>query len=291
MRSVSTDHTDGRPVQCRAMEITVFVKALVLGVVEGLTEFLPISSTGHLILVGDLLGFNDQKGEVFEIVIQIGAIFAILWEYRARFIGVLRGLGSDQRARAFVINLTVAFVPAALLGLAFNNAIKTMLFKAVPVAVAFIVGGLVIIWVERRNHVVRIRSVDDMTWRDALKIGIAQSFALIPGTSRSGATIVGGLLFGLSRRAATEFSFFLAVPTLISAGAYDAWTHRALFDASDLSVFSVGMIAAFVSAFVCVRWLTRFIATHDFTVFAWYRIAFGIVVLVTAWNGSVNWTP
>lgn len=291
MRSVGTDDTAGRRVQFRAMEITIFVKALVLGVVEGLTEFLPISSTGHLILVGDLLDFNDQKGEVFEIVIQIGAIFAILWEYRARFIGVLRGLGSDQRARAFVINLTVAFVPAALLGLAFNNAIKTMLFKAVPVAVAFIVGGLVIIWVERRNHVVRIRSVDDMTWRDALKIGFAQSFALIPGTSRSGATIVGGLLFGLSRRAATEFSFFLAVPTLISAGAYDAWTHRALFDAHDLGVFAVGMIAAFASAFMCVRWLTRFIATHDFTVFAWYRIAFGIVVLVTAWNGSVNWTP
>ncbi len=192
----------------------LLLKALVLGVVEGLTEFLPISSTGHLILVGDLLDFNDQKGLVFEIVIQTGAMLAILVEYRKRFTGVLLGLGSDPKARSFVINLIVAFVPAAVLGLAFNSAIKAALFKPVPVAIAFIVGGLIIIWVERRKHVVRVKSVDDMTWRDALKIGIAQSFALIPGTSRSGATIIGGLLFGLSRRAATEFSFFLAVPTL-----------------------------------------------------------------------------
>ncbi len=273
------------------MDIVLLIKAVVLGVVEGLTEFLPISSTGHLILVGDLLDFNDQKGLVFEIVIQTGAMFAILWEYRTRFIGVLLGLGSDPRARAFVINLLVAFMPAAVLGLAFNNAIKEVLFKPVPVAIAFIVGGLIILWVERRKHVVRVKSVDDMTWRDALKIGFAQAFALIPGTSRSGATIIGGLLFGLSRRAATEFSFFLAVPTLISAGAYDAWKNRALFDVHDLGVFGVGTVAAFVSAFLCVRWLVRFIATHDFTIFAWYRILFGVIVLVTASNGMVNWTP
>jgi undecaprenyl-diphosphatase len=273
------------------MDIVLLIKALVLGVVEGLTEFLPISSTGHLILVGDLLDFNDQKGLVFEIVIQTGAMFAILWEYRARFTRVLLGLGSDPKARAFVVNLLVAFLPAALLGLAFNNVIKAALFKPVPVAIAFIVGGLIIIWAERRKHVVRVKSVDDMTWRDALKIGVAQSFALIPGTSRSGATIIGGLLFGLSRRAATEFSFFLAVPTLICAGGYDAWKHRELFDAHDLGVFAVGMIAAFVSAFACVRWLMRFIATHDFTIFAWYRIAFGAIVLWTASNGMVNWTP
>ncbi len=273
------------------MDIVLLIKALVLGVVEGLTEFLPISSTGHLILVGDLLDFNDQKGQVFEIVIQTGAMFAILWEYRARFIGVLLGLGSDPRARAFVINLLVAFMPAALLGLAFSSAIKAVLFKPVPVAIAFIVGGLIILWVERRKHVVRVKSVDDMTWRDALKIGFAQAFALIPGTSRSGATIIGGLLFGLSRRAATEFSFFLAVPTLISAGAYDAWKNRALFEVNDLGVFGVGTVAAFVSAFFCVRWLMRFIATHDFTIFAWYRILFGVIVLVTAANGMVNWTP
>ena len=273
------------------MDIILLAKALVLGIVEGLTEFLPISSTGHLILVGDLLDFNDQKGTVFEIVIQTGAMFAILWEYRARFATVLRGLGTDPRARAFVLNLFIAFLPAALVGLAFNRAIKTVLFKPVPVATAFIVGGLIILWVERRKRIVRIKSVDDMTWRDALKVGIAQVAALIPGTSRAGATIIGGLLVGLSRRVATEFSFFLAVPTLICAGAYDAWKNRALFDAGDVPVFGVGLVTAFVAAFVCVRWLLRFISTHDFTVFAWYRILFGIAVLVTASNGMVDWTP
>jgi undecaprenyl-diphosphatase len=273
------------------MDTILLIKALVLGVVEGLTEFLPISSTGHLILAANLLDFNDEKGQVFEIVIQTGAMLAILWEYRARFIGVLLGLGSDPRARSFVVNLIVAFIPAAILGLAFGDAIKAVLFKPIPVAIAFIVGAFVIIWAERRQHVVRVKLVDDMTWRDALKVGFAQAFALIPGTSRSGATIIGGLLFGLSRQAATEFSFFLAVPTLISAGGYDAWKNRALFEVHDLGVFAVGMLAAFVSAFMCVRWLLRFIATHDFTIFAWYRIAFGIAVLATAWYGWVDWTP
>ena len=272
------------------MDIILLVKALVLGVVEGLTEFLPISSTGHLILAADLLDFNDQKGKVFEIVIQTGAVLAIVWEYRARFTGVLLGLRADPRARQFVVNLIVAFIPAALLGLAFGSQIKELLFKPVPVAIAFIVGGFVILWAERRKHAAHVKSVDAMTWRDALKVGIAQTFALIPGTSRSGATIIGGLLFGLSRRTATEFSFFLAVPTLILAGAYDAWKNRALFDVHDIPVFAVGTVAAFVSAFVCVRWLLRFIATHDFTVFAWYRIVFGIIVLVTASNGWVTWS-
>jgi len=273
------------------MDIVLLLKALVLGVVEGLTEFLPISSTGHLILAADLLDFNDEKGKVFEVVIQTGAMLAIVWEYRVRFTGVLLGLSSDPKARAFVVNLLVAFMPAALLGLAFGGAIKAALFKPVPVAVAFIVGGFVILWAERRTHRVRVKTVDDMTWRDALKVGVAQAFALIPGTSRSGATIIGGLLFGLSRRAATEFSFFLAVPTLICAGGYDAWKNRALFDAHDIGVFAVGMTAAFVSAFLCVRWLLKFIATHDFTVFAWYRIVFGVVVIATASSGVVNWTP
>ena len=272
------------------MDILLLLKALVLGVVEGLTEFLPISSTGHLILAADLLDFNDQKGKVFEIVIQTGAVLAIVWEYRARFIAVAQGLATDARSRGFVINLIVAFLPAALLGIAFGSAIKSVLFKPVPVAIAFIVGGLIILWAERRRHVARVKSVDAMSWRDAFKVGIAQTFALIPGMSRSGATIIGGLLFGLSRRTATEFSFFLAIPTLIAAGAYDAWKNRALFDVHDLGVFAVGIVAAFVSAFLCVRWLLRFIATHDFTVFAWYRILFGIIVLVTASNGWVNWS-
>jgi undecaprenyl-diphosphatase len=265
--------------------------ALILGIVEGLTEFLPVSSTGHLILAGDLLGFNDARGKVFELVIQTGAMLAVLWEYRVRFGRALVGILSERAAQRFWLHLAIAFLPAALLGLAFGSAIKAELFKAVPVAIAFIVGGLIILWVDRGERKARVREVDDMNWLDALKVGIAQAFALIPGTSRSGATIIGGMLFGLSRRAATEFSFFLAVPTLMAAGAYDFWKHRALFSASDVPLFSVGFAAAFVSAFLCVRWLIRYVATHDFRPFAWYRIAFGVVVLLTAHYGWVDWSP
>jgi undecaprenyl-diphosphatase len=264
--------------------------AAILGIVEGLTEFLPISSTGHLILAGDLLGFNDDRGKVFDIVIQTGAMFAIVWEYRARFSKVLSGLFVDPAAQRFVLNLVIAFMPAAVLGLAFGKLIKAFLFKPVPVALAFIAGGVVILLVERRPRVAKIESVDDMTWKDALKVGCAQAFALVPGTSRSGATIVGGMLFGLSRRAATEFSFFLAVPTLMAAGAYDLIKNRELLSSSDLGLFAVGGVTAFLSAFLCVRWLLRYITTHDFTIFAWYRIVFGAAVLVTAYTGLVNWT-
>ena len=266
------------------------VHALVLGIVEGLTEFLPISSTGHLILTGDLIGFDGPKAKVFEIVIQTGAILAIVWEYRRRFAHALGGLRSDPAARRFVLNLAIAFMPAAVLGLAFEHAIKAHLYRAVPVAIAFVVGALVILWAERRNHRVRVEHVDDMTWKDALKVGFAQAFALIPGTSRSGATIIGGMLFGLSRQAATEFSFFLAVPTLLAAGGYDFIKHRALFSSADLGMLGVGFAAAFVAAIICVRWLIRYVATHDFKPFAWYRIAFGIVVLATAYGGLVNWS-
>ena len=272
------------------MDSTLLLKALILGIVEGLTEFLPISSTGHLILAADLLGFNDNKGKIFEIVIQTGAMLAIVWEYRQRFGRVLTGLFSDIAARRFVLNVLVAFMPAAIMGLLFGSAIKAMLFKPVPVAIAFIVGAFVILWAEKRQHRIRVVEVDDMRWRDALLVGCAQCFALIPGTSRSGATIIGGLLFGLSRRAATEFSFFLAVPTLVAAGAYDAWKSRALLDVHDIGLFGVGMLSAFVSAFLCVRWLLRFIVSHDFTIFAWYRIVFGIIVLGTAYRGIVNWS-
>lgn len=273
------------------LDSLLVVKALVLGVVEGLTEFLPISSTGHLILAGDLIDFSGDKAKVFEIVIQTGAMLAIVWEYRSKFWRVATGLASERSAQRFVFNLIVAFVPAAVLGLAFSKLIKAYLFHAVPVALAFIAGGVIILWVERLLRPrARVESVDDMTWRDALKVGIAQAIALIPGTSRSGATIIGGMIFGLSRRVATEFSFFLAVPTLVAAGAYDFWKNRALFDSGDLAEFAVGSVAAFVSAFVCVRWLLRYIATHDFTLFAWYRIAFGAAVLVTAWTGLVSWS-
>ncbi len=273
------------------MDFILLGKALILGIVEGLTEFLPVSSTGHLILVGDLLDFNDERGKVFEIVIQTGAMLAIIWEYRRRFGSVLAGLGSDKGARKFVLNIAIAFMPAAILGLAFSRYIKAYLFKPVPVALAFIVGGFIILWVERRKKpAVTVESVDDMNWKDALKVGFAQALALIPGTSRSGATIIGGLLFGFSRKAATEFSFFLAVPTLIAAGAYDLFKHRELLSVSDTGLFAVGFVAAFFSAFMCVRWLLRYIAQHDFVVFAWYRIIFGVVVLATAWSGVVSWT-
>ena len=268
----------------------IYWKALVLGIVEGLTEFLPISSTGHLILAGDLLGFNDEKGKIFELVIQTGAMLAVVWEYRHKFAAVLRGIVSDPGAQRFVANLVIAFMPAALLGLAFGKYIKAALFKPVPVAIAFIVGAFVILWAERRQHAVTVASVDDMTWKDALKVGCAQAFALIPGTSRSGATIIGGLLFGLSRKAATEFSFFLAVPTLVAAGGYDLYKNRGLLDLQDAGYFAVGLVASFVSAFLCIRWLLRYIMRHDFTLFAWYRFVFGVVVLVTAYTGFVEWT-
>jgi undecaprenyl-diphosphatase len=272
------------------MDPVILIKALILGVVEGLTEFLPVSSTGHLILAGDLLGFNDDRGKLFEIVIQCGAILAVCWEYRVRIGSVISGLGSKPEAQRFVLNLVIAFIPAAVLGLAFGKAIKAQLFQPVPVALAFIVGGFVILWAEKREHTVRIREVDEMRWRDALKVGFAQAFALIPGTSRSGATIIGGLLFGLSRKAATEFSFFLAIPTLFAASAYQLYKERALLAFDDIGMWAVGFVSAFVSAFLCVRWLLRYISNHDFTPFAWYRIAFGLVVLATAYGGLVNWT-
>lgn len=273
------------------MDYALYLKALVLGVVEGLTEFLPISSTGHLIIAGQLLGFNDDKGKVFEIVIQSGAMLAVLWEYRARFARTLVGLTSDPVAQRFATNLVLAFMPAAVLGLAFGAAIKHHLFNATAVATAFIVGGVVILWVERSSRAPRIDDVDQMTWRDALKVGFAQAFALIPGTSRSGATIIGGMMFGLSRRVATEFSFYLAAPTLIAAGAWDFYKHRALFERGDAGIFAVGTAVSFVAAFLCIRWLIRYVSRHDFSVFAYYRIAFGAVVLATGYSGIVDWAP
>ncbi len=272
------------------MDALLLIKALILGIVEGLTEFLPVSSTGHLILAGDLLNFNDERGKLFEIVIQSGAILAVVWEYRARLAAVVKGAFSDAAAQRFIVNVGIAFVPLAALGLLFGKAIKAHLFNPITVATTFILGAFIILWAERREHRIRVESVDDMNWLDALKLGIAQAFALIPGTSRSGATIIGGLLFGLSRKAATEFSFFLAIPTLIIASLYQLYKERALLSADDLGMWAVGFVASFVSAFLCVRWLLRYISSHDFTAFAWYRIAFGIVVLATWQFGWVEWT-
>ncbi len=271
------------------MDIALLVKAAIMGIVEGLTEFLPISSTGHLILAGSLLGFHDDKSKVFDIAIQTGAIVAVIIVYWQRLRETMLGIANDAKAQRFAINVGIAFVPAVLLGLLFGKAIKENLFTPVVVATTFIVGGFIILWAEKRTTTARIQSVDEMTPMDALKVGLVQCFAMIPGTSRSGATIIGGMLLGMSRKAATDFSFFLAIPTLIGAGAYSLLKERALLSVADIPLFGVGLLFSFLSAWLCVRWLLRYITTHDFVPFAWYRIVFGIVVLVTWRFGWVTW--
>ena len=271
------------------MDYLILIKALILGLVEGITEFLPVSSTGHLILAGQLLDFTGDKAKVFEVAIQLAAIFAVVWEYRARLTHVVVSVTREPVSQRFALNLMVAFMPAAVLGLLFLKQIKFYLFNPIVVASAFIVGGFLILWAERRQHVVRVQVVEDMRWQDALKVGFAQALAMIPGTSRSGATIIGGLFFGLSRKAATEFSFFLAIPTMFAATLYDVYKHRELFSADDLGLFAVGGVASFISAFLVVRGLIRFISRQDFTWFAWYRIAFGVAVLATNYLGLIHW--
>ena len=275
------------------MDITLLVKAAIMGIVEGLTEFLPISSTGHLILAGTLLGFDDEKAKVFDIAIQTGAIFAVILVYWQKIRDTLVRLPTDKQAQQFVINVLIAFVPAVILGLLFGKAIKANLFTPTVVASTFIIGGFIILWAENRQKnnpgSTHIHSVEAMSWMDALKVGLVQTLAMIPGTSRSGATIIGGMLLGLSRKAATDFSFFLAMPTLMGAGAYSLYKERALLSLADLPMFAVGLLFSFLSAWLCIRWLLRYISSHSFVPFAWYRIAFGGVVLVTAWSGLVSW--
>jgi undecaprenyl-diphosphatase len=269
------------------------IKAAIMGLVEGLTEFLPISSTGHLILTGALLGFDDDKAKVFDIAIQTGAIFAVILVYWQKIRDTVVALPTDKQAQRFALNVTIAFFPAVILGLAFGKAIKANLFTPVVVASTFILGGFLILWAERRQQqnpaIARIQDVDAMTPMDALKVGLVQCLAMIPGTSRSGATIIGGMLLGLSRKAATDFSFYLAIPTLIGAGVYSLYKERALLSLADLPLFGVGLVVSFISAWLCIRWLLRFISTHSFVGFAYYRILFGLVVLATAWTGSVTW--
>ena len=272
------------------MDIELLVKAAIMGVVEGVTEFLPISSTGHLILAGSLLGFDDAKAKVFDIAIQTGAILAVIIVYWQKIRSTLVALPTERQAQKFALNVLIGFIPAVVLGLLFGKAIKAHLFTPMVVATTFILGGFVILWAERRpQSAARIHSVDDMTPLDALKVGLVQCLAMIPGTSRSGATIIGGMLLGLSRKAATDYSFFLAIPTLIGAGVYSLYKERALLSMADLPLFGVGLFFSFISAWVCVRWLLRYISNHSFVPFAWYRIAFGIAVLVTAWLGLVVW--
>jgi len=272
------------------MDLVLLFKALILGIVEGLTEFLPVSSTGHLIVVGDLLDFNSDREKVFMIAIQLGAILAVCWEYRQKIINVAVGIISDKSAQCFVLNLLIAFMPAAILGLLFIDVIKQYLFNPLSVATALVIGGIVILWAERRDHKIEVEQVDDMDWKHALKVGCAQCRALIPGTSRSGATIIGGLLFGLSRKAAAEFSFFLAIPIMFAATFYDVYKNRAILEFDDIGMFAVGFVAAFFSALIAVRGLIRFISNHDFTVFAYYRIIFGCIILLTAYTGVMGWS-
>ncbi len=272
------------------MDIALLLKAAILGIVEGLTEFLPISSTGHLIILGDLLGYNDETSKVFKIVIQLAAILAVCWDYRDRLIKVASGLSTQPAEQRFVMKLFVAFLPAAVLGLMFYSTIKTLLFNPITVATMLIVGGLVILYVEKRNYHPRINSVDEMSWKDALKVGFAQALAMIPGTSRSGATIMGGLIFGLSRKTAAEFSFFLAIPTMFAATVYDLYKNWTLLSLSDLPVFAVGFMTSFIAAMWAVKSFIRFISNHTFVVFAWYRIVFGFVVLGSAYSGMVEWS-
>jgi len=275
------------------MDVALLLKAAIMGVVEGLTEFLPISSTGHLILAGTLLGFDDEKAKVFDIAIQSGAIFAVILVYWQKIHDTVLALPSSKEAQRFALNVLIAFIPAVVLGLLFGQAIKTHLFTPVVVASTFILGGFIILWAERRQQknptLARIHEVESMTPMDALKVGLAQCLAMIPGTSRSGATIIGGMLFGLSRKAATDFSFYLAIPTLIGAGVYSLYKERALLSLADLPLFGVGLVLSFISAWLCIGWLLRFISTHSFTGFAYYRIVFGLVVLATAWSGAVTW--
>ncbi len=275
------------------MDIALLIKAAIMGIVEGLTEFLPISSTGHLILAGALLGFDDEKAKVFDIAIQTGAIFAVILVYWQKIRDTVVALPTEKQAQQFALNVLIAFIPAVVLGLLFGKAIKANLFTPVVVASTFIIGGFIILWAEKRQAnnpaVARIHAVEDMTMLDALKVGLVQCLAMIPGTSRSGATIIGGMLLGLSRKAATDFSFYLAIPTLIGAGAYSLYKERALLSVADVPMFAVGLVFAFISAWLCIRWLLKYIASHSFVPFAWYRIAFGIVVLVTAWTGVIQW--
>lgn len=271
------------------MDLLLIFKAIIMGLVEGATEFLPISSTGHLIVVGDLINFHND-GRVFEIAIQLGAILAVVVEYRRKFTQVACGMFSDPQSQKFIANLIIAFIPAAVVGVLFISLIKTYLFNALTVATMLIIGGLVILWAERRKHTTRVMDVDEMSWRDALKVGLFQVVSMIPGTSRSGATIIGGLFIGLDRKVAAEFSFFLAVPTMVAATVYDIYKHRELLEMGDFPMFAAGFITAFISAWIAVRTLVRFVANHSYEIFAWYRIVFGLLILITAYTGLVSWS-
>lgn len=272
------------------MDLWVAIQALILGVVEGITEFLPVSSTGHQIIVADLIGFGGERALAFNIIIQLGAILAVIWEYRRKIIDVVVGLPKERQAQKFTVNLLIAFMPAVVLGVAFADLIHEYLFNPITVAAALVIGGIVMLWAERRDHAIRAETVDDMTWTLALKVGFAQCLALVPGTSRSGSTIIGGLLFGLSRKAATEFSFFLAMPTMVGAAVYSGYKYRDLFQPGDFALFAIGFVTSFIFAMLAVRALLKFIGNHSYAAFAWYRIGFGLLILATWQLGMIDWS-
>ena len=271
------------------MDLWTAIQALILGVVEGLTEFLPISSTGHQIIVADLLDFTGDRFNAFNIIIQLGAILAVVWEFRGKIFEVVTGLPTQRKAQRFTVNLLIAFLPAVVLGVIFADLIHHYLFNPITVATALVVGGVIMLWAERREHEVHAETVDDITWKDALKVGFAQCLAMIPGTSRSGSTIIGGLLFGLSRKTATEFSFFLAMPTMVGAAVYSGYKYRDLFQPADLPVFAMGFVSSFIFAMIAVKGLLKFIASHSYAAFAWYRIGFGLLILATWQFGWIDW--
>lgn len=271
------------------MDLWTGLQAVILGIVEGLTEFLPISSTGHQIVVADLIDFGGERAMAFNIIIQLGAILAVVWEFRRKIFDVVVGLPKEREAQRFTANLLIAFMPAVVLGVLFADLIHHYLFNPITVATALVIGGVIMLWAERREHVITVERVDDMRWTDALKIGFAQCLAMIPGTSRSGSTIIGGLLFGMSRKAATEFSFFLAMPTMVGAAVYSGYKYRDLFQPGDFPVFAVGFVVSFIFAMIAVRALLRFIANHSYAMFAWYRIVFGLMILATWQFGWVDW--
>ncbi len=271
------------------MDFWTAIQAVILGVVEGLTEFLPISSTGHQIIVADLLDFSGDRFNAFNIIIQLGAILAVVWEFRGKIFEVVKGLPTQRKAQRFTVNLLIAFMPAVVLGVIFADLIHHYLFNPITVATALVVGGVIMLWAERRVHEVHAETVDDITWKDALKVGLAQCLAMIPGTSRSGSTIIGGLLFGLSRKTATEFSFFLAMPTMVGAAVYSGYKYRDLFQPADLPVFAIGFVTSFIFAMIAVKGLLKFIASHSYAAFAWYRIAFGLLILATWQFGWIDW--
>ncbi len=272
-----------------SMDFWTAIQALILGVVEGLTEFLPISSTGHQIIVADLLDFGGERAMAFNIIIQLGAILAVVWEFRGKILDVVTGLPTQRNAQRFTANLLIAFLPAVVLGVMFADLIHHYLFNPITVATALVIGGVIMLWAERREHEVHAETVDDITWKDALKVGFAQCLAMIPGTSRSGSTIIGGLLFGLSRKTATEFSFFLAMPTMVGAAVYSGYKYRDLFQPADLPVFAIGFVTSFIFAMIAVKGLLKFIASHSYAAFAWYRIGFGLLILATWQFGWIDW--